>query len=250
MSALLSWHNTHPEFFTNAPFVEVGVVISLSSRNVLHRALIPQNLTALLRAGVPVAALRDDELDHKKLRGLRVVTVETAACLDEPAAKALSRWVRNGGVLIAAPDTGSYDSLGRQRPNSPLWQALGLKSPPAGETAIGRGKVIAPPPAAFAGETLRRTKSYSFLEDSNSGVEVVPYRAPHCLLLHLLRHESQAAPLVIQLPASIKSAGTTAELFTPSPNSAQMLPLSAGPDGATLQLASVPAYGVIKIQLK
>ena len=58
MSKLLAWHNTHPQFYTNTPWARAGVVLSLSSRNVLHRALIPESLGALLSAGVPAAARR------------------------------------------------------------------------------------------------------------------------------------------------------------------------------------------------
>ena len=99
------------EFFANPPWTPVGVVFSLGSRNILHRALIPPHLTALLKAGVPVAGLRDDNITLKKLRPFRVITIETAACLDESAARALAKWVRDGGVLIAAGEVGCYDEL-------------------------------------------------------------------------------------------------------------------------------------------
>ncbi len=68
MSRLLAWHNTHPQFYTNTPWVRAGVVLSLASRNVLHRALIPESLGALLAAGIPVAAMRDEVLSVRKLR--------------------------------------------------------------------------------------------------------------------------------------------------------------------------------------
>ena len=249
MSVLLSWHSAHPEFFTNAPWAQVGVVLSLPSRNALHRALIPFNLSALVQAGVPIIALRDEELSAKKLRPFRVLTIETAACLDETAARALAKWVRAGGILIAAPDIGSYDGLGRKRPASVLWQALGLDSPPAQEIAIGRGKVIAPQPAEFTRETLNRTQSDSFFPAPHAGVEVTPYRMAHSLLLQLIRHESSAPPLVLRLPGSFQPAEMTAQLFTPDSTDSKTLPLSAAADGITLSLAAVPAYGVIKISL-
>ena len=186
MAALLGWHAAHPGLFANPPWTPVGVVFSLGSRNILHRALIPPHLAALLQAGVPVAGLRDDSITGKKLRPFRVVTVETAACLDDPAARALARWVRGGGVLIAAGDVGCYDELGRKRSGSVLWQALGLDAAPGRETAVGRGKVLAPEPAAFAQEAVNHTRTDAFRFTVGSGIEVTPYRGMKSLVLQLV----------------------------------------------------------------
>ena len=250
MSALLAWHHLHPELFTNTPWARMGAVLSLPSRNTLHRALIPPHLMSLFQAGIPVTALRDEELSSKQLRPLRMVTVETAACLDEAVAGTLAKWVRAGGVLIAAPDVGSYDSLGRRRPRSVLWKALGLEAAPARETAIGRGKVVAPEPGAFAQEVLRRGQPDSFLAIPVAGLEVAAYRAPHSLLLHFVRHEASVQPVVLRLPDSFRPARMTAQLFTPDSTDPKVLPLSSAPDGLRVALATVPAYGIIRIALR
>jgi hypothetical protein len=250
MSLLLAWHDTHPEFFTNTPWAETGVILSLASRNVLHRALIPPNLSALLHSGVPVIALRDDELSPKKLRPFHTVTVETAACLGDSGARALAKWVRAGGVLIAAPDTGSYDSLGRKLPTSTLWKALGLTSPPAQETSVGRGKVIAPTPAAFVQEAINRTRSDSFLPAGQTGVEVVPYRTRHSLVLHVVRHQSSSQPVVLRLPTAFRPSDMTARLFAPGSSDPKTSQLTSTADGTILSLTDLPLYAVVEIALR
>jgi hypothetical protein len=228
----------------------VGVVFSLGSRNVLHRALIPPHLTALLQAGVPVAGLRDDSISSKKLRPFHVVTVETAACLVEPAARALAKWVRGGGVLIAAGDAGCYDELGRKRSNSALWQALGLDAAPGRETAVGRGKVLAPEPGAFAQESVKHTTADAFRFTAGSGIEVVPYRGTRSLVLQIVRHGADAPLVTLQLPTSFQPAKMTAQWLTPGSDDAQTVPLSPGAGGCALTLSNAPVYSAVKISLR
>lgn len=250
MSTLLAWHNTHPELFTNTPWARCGVVLSLPSRNALHRPLLPPHLMALLQAGIPVTALRDEELRADKLRPFRVITVETSACLEEAAARALAKWVRAGGELIASPDVGSCDSLGRHRPGSCLWRALGLGAAPARETAVGRGKVMVAEPAAFAQAALSRASADSFLLAPSAGVEVVPYRAPGSLLLHLVRHGPAPQPVVLRLPASFQLAERTARLSVPGAAGPQILSLSPGADRAILTLTNLPTCSVLRIPVR
>jgi len=250
IAALLGWHATHPDLFANQPWTPVGVVFSLGSRNILHRALIPPHLAALLQAGVPVAGLRDDNISFKELRPFRVVTVETAACLDEPVARAVARWVRDGGVVIAAGDVGCYDELGRKRSGSALWQALGLDAAPARETVVGRGKVLAPEPGAFAQEAVNHTRADAFRFTDGSGIEVTPYRGTKSLVLQLVRHEPSAQPATLHLPDSFQWAKLTAQWLTPGADDAQILPLSPGMDGCALTLTNVPVYSVVKIALR
>jgi hypothetical protein len=250
MAALLGWHAAHPELFDNPPWAPVGVVFSLDSRNVFHLPLIPPHLNALLKAGVPVAGLRDDSISFKKLQPFRVVTVETAACLDESAARALARWVRGGGVLLAAGDVGWHDELGRKRSTSVLWKALGLDAPPKHEAKVGRGKVLAPIPVAFASAALYYTRAEAFRLADGSGIEVTPYRGTNSLLLQLVRHETAAQPVTLYLPDSFQPAKMTAQWLTPESDDAQILPLSLGTNGCALTLTNTPVYSVVKISLR
>ena len=250
MAALLGWHAAHPELFANQPWAPVGVVFSLGSRNVVHRALIPPHLTALLHAGVPVAGLRDDTISSETLRPFRVVTIETAACLDETASRALAKWVRSGGVLIAAADVGCYDELGQNRAGSALWQALGLDAPPGHETEVGHGKVLAPETGAFAQKAITYTTEDAFRFTGGSGIEVVPYRGTKWLVLQLVRHEAAAPTVTVHLPASFQPAKMTAQWLTPGSDDTQTLRLSPDADGYSLTLTNAPVYSVVKISLR
>lgn len=109
---------------------------------------------------------------------------------------------------------------------------------------------MAPEPGAFAQEVLRREEPDSFLAVPVSGVEVAPYRAPHSLLLHIVRHEPSVQSVVLRLPDTFRPAQMTAELFTPDSIDRKPLPLPSAPDGLRIALTTVPAYGVIKIALR
>ena len=254
MSKLLAWHNTHPQFYTNTPWARAGVVLSLSSRNALHRALIPENSGALLSAGVPTAALRDEDLTAEKLGAFHVVTVETAACLGETSAQALAEWVRGGGILVAVPDAGCYDVLGRKLPYSVLWKALGLEAAPSKEISVGRGKVVSPVVSsgqgAFSQTAVRLAQADSFLVTQGSGIEVVPYTTKHSVILHLVRHHAAAQSIALRLPNEFHPATMNARLRTPDSEEAQLLPLVATGDGLTFSLPTTPEYAVIEIPIR
>ena len=250
MSRLLGWHAAHEEFFTSERWAGVGMIVSPNSRNLLHRALIPPHLTALQSAGTPVIGLRDDEISAKSLRPFRAITLETAACLNDDAASALAKWVREGGMLVAARDAGTFDELGRKRLKSSLWQALGLDAAPDREISVGQGKVISPEPAAFAETAVRLTQPVSFRIAPDSGTEVVSYHGAKSLLLHIVRHGPANKPVTLHLPDVFQPADAPAQLFVPGSNEAQPLPLSAGADGATLLLTNLQPYCVVKIQLR
>lgn len=251
MSALLGWHAAHPELFANPPWHPVGVVVSPTSRNVLHRPLMPPHLSALLKAGAPVAGLRDENITVKKLRPFRVVTIETAGCLDGKAARALASWVRKGGILIAGGDVGRYDELGRKRAGSVLWEALGLDAAPQRETAVGLGKVLAPEASRFAQEAVKTASAYSFRLAGDSGIEVVPYSGATSLVLQIVRHEKAARkPVVLHLPDSFLPRESVARLFIPGSDDERILPLSRGVEGCALALTNVPAYSVVRVPLR
>jgi hypothetical protein len=250
MSKLLAWHNRHPQFYTNTPLARAGVVLSLPSRNALHRALIPENLGAFLSAGIPATALRDEELSARKLKAFHVVTVETAACLGESSAKALAKWVRGGGILVAAPDVGCYDVLGRKLPHSVLWKALGLEAAPSKEIGAGRGKVVSPELGVFSQTAVSLAQADSFLAVPGSGVEVAPYLTKHSLILHLLRHQAAAQPIVLRLPNEFHPAAMNALMLTPDSEDAQVFPLVASGDGLTFSVPTMPEYGVVEIPIR
>ncbi len=250
MSKLLSWHAGHPALFTGEPCSRVAAIVSTQSRNVLHSPLTPPHVDALQAAGVSPIGLRDEMLTLNRLRRLDVITIESAGCLPSDSAKALAAWVREGGTLVAAPDTGAYDELGRKRLKSTLWEALTtLGVAPAREVTLGRGRVVAPNAKEFATTAVRIAQPHSFIESSASGAEVVAYRTANSLLLHIIRHDQPGEPISLRLPKSF-AATSPAKLFTPGSNDSLSLPLTVGSDGASLKLPNSPQYCVVEIALK
>jgi len=162
----------------------------------------------------------------------------------------LAKWVRGGGILVAAPDVGCYDVLGRKLPHSVLWKALGLETAPSKEIGVGRGKVVSPEPGAFSQTAVRLAQADSFLAVPGSGVEVVPYRTKHSVILHLLRHQAAAQPIVLRLPNVFHPAAMNARMLTPDSEGAQVFPLVAGGDGLTFSVPIMPEYGIVEIPIR
>lgn len=249
MSRLLGWHATHQELFTGESWAGVATIISPNSRNVLKRPLIPPHLSALQNAGTPVIGLRDEKLSAKLLRPFRFLTVETAACLNDESARVLAKWVRKGGTLIAAADTGTYDEFGRKRTDSSLWRALDLKTAPMKIISIGRGKVVAPESGEFATTALQLTQPASFQIAPDAGIEIVAYQKEKYLLLHLVRHQPADKPATLRLPEIFRAADMRAQFLIPGAG-AQTLSLSTEAGVTAIGLTNIPAYGVIKIPLR
>jgi hypothetical protein len=248
MSKLLAWHATHQQLFHAQPYSAVATIISTESRNVRHSPLIPPHVSALQSAGIPVIALRDEALRVADLRPFQVVTVETADCLPAESATALAAWVREGGTLIAAPSTAGYDELGRQRTHSLLWQSLELDTPPTQPRAIDKGKVIAVDLKTFAATATRVSQPYAFIPTPDSGAEVVAYRTATSLILHIICHEKTGEPVSISLHKTFVP-NTQAQLYTPGSEHAESLPLTVGPEGASLTVPHAPLYCVVEIPL-
>lgn len=239
MSRLLAWQAAHEALYQARPWAAVATVISPTSRDVRHRPLIPPHLAALRENGTPVIALRDDALTPEALRQFHVITVETADCLSESAAQALAEWVHGGGTLIAAKETGAFDSLGRRREASTLWSALKSSVMPADDK-----------PDAFAHAAVQACRADSFGLDPKSGAEVVAYRDGDSLLIHVLRHDAGSGSISLHLPAAFHPAGRVAQWLSPDSNQPTDVPLSPSPEGTDLVLNHLRLYGVAKVPLR
>jgi hypothetical protein len=247
MAELLLWHSKHEDLFNQPRWSAVAAILSLDSRNLLHKPLIPPHITSLQTAGVPVIALRDDNLTAAALKPFRVVTVETAACLNGKAIAALAEWARAGGTLIAKRDTGDFDELGRKLPQSRFWQALGINGPPPAPHAanVGRGRVIAPDDDSFAEVATTISYPYSRASTDAKGVEIVPYESRKSLLFHVLRHETSEEPITLRLRFKCPSA----KLFAPG-RDGEALPLEHSDSTTTLCIDHAPPYSVVEIRLR
>lgn len=247
MSRLLGWYAKHPDLYRGEPWAEVATLISLDSRNVLHRPLIPAHVAALQSSGTPVVALRDDNLTAEMLKPFRVIVAETSMCLSGPSAAVLAKWVREGGELLASPDMGDFDELGRRLPASTMWSALRLDSAPITQKVFGRGSVTAVSAAVFTKTAIDRTLRFGFQTAGASPIEVVPYRSGHSLVLQLLRHEPAKGPMKLWLPEGISTADKVARQFTPGAKEVRVLRMTSGPEFTYVELAEVPDYCVIEV---
>jgi hypothetical protein len=249
MSRLLSFTAAHRELYNGGPVAEVATIISPTSRDLAHRPLIPPHVGVLQSRGTPVVALRDDELNAEKLQAFKVLTIESAPCLDQPAVDAVIKWVRNGGMLIANTDTATLDELGRPRKGSLLWQTLRLESPPEKGMPLGRGAVFSASSAIFAAAAAAQAEKFSFVLTPESGAEVVPYKKGDSLLLHLVRHTAASKPIRIRVPSSFSPSMTTAELFIPGQSKPTPLTMSRDEHGFFFDHSEPSVYSVVRIPI-
>jgi hypothetical protein len=250
MARLMGWHANHQEFFTAEAWAGVAAVFSINSRNALQRPLIPSHLSILQAAGIPVIGFRDEEISAKNLDGFRVITIENAPCLNEGAARRLARWVRKGGVLIASPDTGAFDELGRKRSKSSFWRAFDLDGAPQGEISVGSGKVIAPQAAEFAHSAMEHCQPVSFRLGPDSGAEIVSYRRGKSLLLHVVRHVAATNSITLHLPDVFHAAKRPARIFIPGSNDITALSPSTANGCQEVLLTNLQPYFIVQIPLR
>ncbi len=247
MSSLLSWYAANPALFSGRRWASAGVLLSISSRNALGKPLMPLHLARLLQANVPLIALRDDRLTARALKPLKIVTADPSACLSPEAVRLLAAWVRAGGSLVAIPDAGRFDELGRPRNRSTLEAALNVTLRAGDEISVGKGRVRCAEPEDFAGVALDWSRADRFALSPQAPVEVVPYRTPGRLLLHLIRHEPASGPVALALPGSLNIGPGQAEWHTPGFGRPQALIVEKAEGRAVVRLPELPVYSVISI---
>jgi hypothetical protein len=89
----------------------------------------------------------------------------------------------------------------------------------------------------------------AFRVAGHAGVEVVPYAVPGMMLVHVVRHAPARGPASLELPASVGPGAKAALLHAPGRDRPQKLVLNRRKDRITVELAEVPVYGVIVIEL-
>ena len=102
----------------------------------------PTHLTALRKLGVCTRLVEERSLSNGALNRCRALLIEAAPCLSQPSIAAIADFVRQGGLLIAAADSGRYDEIGRPRTGSGLWNELGLSGAPPRSARCGKGEVL------------------------------------------------------------------------------------------------------------
>jgi hypothetical protein len=260
----VSWFASHPELFAGKPIAPIGAVVSLLNRDIFASidccpkqtgitgcvasadtpALIPGHIELLLRAGMPVVALRESEISPEKLRNFHIVTLATDKILETPQADTLASWVRSGGILIAVSDAGDYDELGRKRSSSTLWQALGLTEFPLESQRVGRGTVQVRASDRFDEAVLASAQSAKLGFSVRQGIEVVCCEDAGQYFLHIVQHAKTNKPASLALPEWLMVRAGAFQWFSPDWKQPRRLDSRLG---TPLDLSELPTYSVIAL---
>lgn len=82
---------------------------------------------ACVEEHLPVALLNDWNLNPADLSKYKVLILPNAACLDERQVKAVEKFVREGGGLVASLDASRFDEYGNPRNNFALAEVFGAE---------------------------------------------------------------------------------------------------------------------------
>jgi hypothetical protein len=249
MSELLAWYAKNQDLYGGVRWAGVGVIVSLLNRNLHKRNLFPPHVKQLLLAKIPTVALRDDRLTAAKLNDFRIVTLENGDSMSNSTSHVLADWVRRGGMLIASPETGCSDELGRRRNPCVLWGLLGMDPNRRGAITVGRGKVIIADKNNFSRTVETAASRETFRVVPNSNVEVVPYRDLGRTLIHLIRHEPRKGSLTVKTPEAMELSGKSATVYAPEfAGRPKKVAVSHHAGVVSITIPDAPIYSVIVIE--
>jgi hypothetical protein len=259
----VSWFAMHPDLFAGKLTAPVGTVVSLLTRDVFQSikscnrqgvtgcsatedtpVLMSKHVGLLLRAGMPVIGLREIDLLEANLEGFRILTLPAARIFERRQAEVLAAWVRAGGTLIAAPDSGEYDELGRKLAHSVLWQALGLADTPGESQRVGSGRLLIPPREQFDAEVLASVEAAKLAFSVPQGTEVVVCEDKDRWLLHIVRHEPGNKAGQLALPAWLTTHAGACQWFSPEWTQPREIAFHGG---MPLDIAGLPTYSIVAL---
>ncbi len=143
LASVMAWHNARGvETGRLTPFAPVLSLVSLGSRNYRLAKIVPGHLAPLRRRGITSWIIEEKALEQGISASCRVLILEDVPCLSDRAAAAIAEFVKAGGTVIGSPGSATADELGRARPASALWPALGANGTRMGRHTVGRGQVV------------------------------------------------------------------------------------------------------------
>jgi hypothetical protein len=251
IAAHLGFRARHGELYEGlVPWAQAATLFSGRSRNYADRNLLPAHVLGPLKREVPLRGIDEYHLPGADLAGLRVILAEHVDTLTPEGADRLLDWVESGGILIATPDVGRLDEIGRLRSRSIL--AERLDQPQLGSADIGSGRIVVVPQRDFE-RTLDIYSPERFAVevagDSPARLEVVPYlRDEAGFVLHVVNHGSPIeAPWTLRLPPDIESRSRSALWYAPDRGRPAPVDVAREP-GRPLVMPSMDVYGVLVLR--
>ncbi len=176
LASVMSWQNVQSvEGGTLTPYAPVRSLVSLNSRNYRLSKLTPAHLAPLRRRGVTSWVIEEKSAEAGIPGDCRVLIIEDAPCLSDAAVEAVAKFVKAGGTLVAAPESATADELGRRRPESALFAALGIKPSETGRVKTGKGTVVVAPFPLVPSELEGFLEPYRFAVSVTGETSIIPY---------------------------------------------------------------------------
>ena len=184
MAARLRWHlEKEKELGELKPYRPVVSLISHRSRNNKGGTLIPETLSGLRSAGIPVWLMEERHAEEEELEDVRALLIEDAPCLSRNAAKRIAHWVRSGGHLWATARAGAFDEVGQILSRSCLMEELGLERLKREGTPLGQGLVHDLRALTASEELPKLLTTHAFNLSPPIEAEILPYTDPGGQLL-------------------------------------------------------------------
>jgi hypothetical protein len=204
LAKIMTWHNAQ-KFGDGElkPYAPVLSLVSLNSRNYRFSGIVPDHLTPLRHQGICSWIVEERAIEGGVPESCRVLLVEDGPCLSKRAVGAMVDFIHSGGRVIASANTAWYDDLGRLRPRSALWAALGLNEPPKRVAKIGRGEIRCLERSEFAAESIRSLDLYRFSVRGNEECSLIPYTdAPGNFVVYICSEKPLSGDAKISAPGN------------------------------------------------
>ena len=154
----VSWFASHPDLFVGKLSSPVGTIVSLLTRDVFQSVkscnkqgvtgcsasedtpvLMSKHVGLLLRAGMPVIALREVDLSQAKLKSMRILTLSAARILREDRRRLLQPGFGRAEFLSRLPIPANMTNLDGSKPVRPYGRLSGSPRIRVSRNVLDRG---------------------------------------------------------------------------------------------------------------
>ena len=131
---LYNWHHQNERFLRNQEnLARVAIVFSQQTARYYGgeqaSAKVEDHINgiyqALVESRIPFEMVHDHKLDAASIHGYKTLVLPNIACLSDEQCQRLTKFVKQGGGLVATHETSLYDEWGKRRENFGLSQLFG-----------------------------------------------------------------------------------------------------------------------------